>query len=131
MPKWVKYKKKDVEDLVVSLAKEGNNSAVVGTILRDQYGISDVKTIAGKSVVQILRENKLYTEYPQDLLNLFTKAVKIREHMTRNKSDKRSLKGLEHLESKIRRLIKFYSREKKIPAGFQYDPEKIKLIVKK
>src|SRR3990172_13105759 len=84
VPKWVKYKKKDVEELVINLSKEGKNSAVIGTILRDQYGISDVKTIAEKSVVKILRENKLYGDYPQDLLNLFTKAIKIREHMTRN-----------------------------------------------
>lgn len=131
VPKWVKYKKKDVEELVINLSKEGNNSAVIGTILRDQYGISDVKTIAEKSVVKILMENKLYGDYPQDLLNLFTKAIKIRGHMTRNKHDKRTLKGLEHLESKIRRLIKFYSRERKIPDGFQYDPEKVKLIMKK
>lgn len=130
-PRWVKYKKKDVEDLVVKLSKEGKSPAVIGTILRDSYGIPDVKVLTGKSITKILKENNLSTEYPQDLLNLFAKAVRVREHLAKHKADKRSLKGLENLESKIRRLIKYYSREGKIPTNFQYDPEKVKLIVKK
>ncbi|MEM5781969.1 MAG: 30S ribosomal protein S15, partial [Candidatus Aenigmatarchaeota archaeon] len=33
------------------------------------------------------------------------------------------------LESKIRRLIKYYVREKRLPEGFTYDPEKAKLLI--
>jgi small subunit ribosomal protein S15 len=131
VPKWVKFKKKDVEDLVVKLGKEKYSSALIGTVLRDQYGIPDVKIITGKTITQILRENKLYPEYPEDLLSLFKKAVKLREHLERNKADKHSKKGLENLESKIRRLIKYYTEKGKIPKGFVYDPEKVKLIVQK
>jgi small subunit ribosomal protein S15 len=130
-PKWLKYKKKDVEDLVVNLAKQKYNSAVIGTILRDQYGIPDVKTVTGKSITQILNENKLCPEYPEDLMSLFKKAVSLREHLARRKADKSSLKGLENLESKIRRLMKYYAREGKISKDFVYDPEKIKLIIQK
>ena len=131
VPKWVKYKGKDIEEIVIRLAKDRKNSAVIGTVLRDQYGIPDSRLITQKSVTEIMRENKAYPEMPEDLMSLFRKAVFLRGHMSKNKKDKKALKGLEHLESKIRRLVKYYSREGKVPKGFQYDPEKVKLIIQK
>jgi small subunit ribosomal protein S15 len=131
VPKWFKGSPKEVEDLVIKLAKERYSSAMIGTILRDQYGIPDVKLITGKKISQIMKENKLYPELPEDLLNLFKKAVNLREHLERNKADKHSRRSLSNLESKIRRLIKYYRREGKVPPDFVYDPEKAKLIVQK
>lgn len=131
VPKWVKYKKSDVEKLVVDLAKEKYNSAVIGIILRDQYGIPDVKTLTGKTIVKIMKENKLYPDMPEDMLYLLKKAVILREHMAKNKGDASSKKGLEHLESKIRRLGKYYVREGKLPKDWSYSPEEAKLIVQK
>ena len=131
VPKWVKHKGKDLEEIVVKLANERKNSAVIGTILRDQYGVPDSRLITKKSVTEIMREHKVYPDMPEDLMSLFRKAVFLREHMGKNKKDKKALKGLEHLESKIRRLVKYYSREGKVPAGFAYDPEKVKLIIQK
>lgn len=130
-PRWVRYKREDVEKLVVKLAKERHGSAAIGTILRDQYGIPDVKAVTGKTVVEIMKENMLYPEMPEDLLSLLRKAVNLREHLGRNKADAHSRKGLEHLESKIRRLGKYYSREGLIERGWKYDPEKAKLMVQK
>jgi len=63
------------------------------------------------------------------LLNLLKKAVKLREHLNKNKKDSTSKHGLELLESKIRRLSKYYVREKKLPADWKYDAERAKLIV--
>jgi len=130
-PRWVKYKKKNVEDLVLKLAKERHNSAVIGSILRDQYGIPDVKAITGKMIVKIMRENKLYPEIPEDLMSLLRKAVNIREHLSRNKADRLSQRGLENLESKIRRLGKYYSREGVLPKTWRYSYEEAKLIIQK
>src|SRR3989304_511336 len=129
VPRWVKLKKNDVEDLVISLAKEKKNSAVIGTILRDQYGIPDVRTLTGKNITEMMSESKLYPDYPEDLISLFKKAIILREHLAKHKADKHSKTGLEHLESNIRRLIKYYAREGKISKEFQYDPKKVKLIV--
>ena len=130
-PKWFKMKKEEVEELIVKLAKERYSSAVIGTILRDQYAVPSVKLAAGRSVVQIMKENKLYPEMPEDMLNLLKKAVILREHLRRQKSDHHSLKGLQNLESKIRRLGKYYSRTGIMPKGWKYDPEKAKLIVQR
>lgn len=130
-PRWIKYKKKDVEDLVLKLAKERHSSAVIGSILRDQYGIPDVKAVAGKTIVKIMRENKAYPEIPEDLMSLLKKAVNIREHLSKNKADRLSQRGLENLESKIRRLGKYYSEKGILPKTWRYDFEEAKLIVQK
>jgi small subunit ribosomal protein S15 len=131
LPSWFKLQKKDVENLVIELAKKGYSSARIGLVLRDEYGIPDVKKATGKTISQIMKENKLYPEYPEDLLNLFKKAVKLHEHLQKNKADKHSKHGFENLQSKIKRLIKYYQRKGVIPKDFVYDIEKIKLIVQK
>lgn len=48
VPEWVQYTPEQVEQLVVELAKKGYQSAQIGLILRDTYGIPDVKLITGK-----------------------------------------------------------------------------------
>lgn len=130
-PRWVKFKKKEVEDLVLKLAKERHNSAVIGSILRDQYGIPDVKAVTGKTIVKVMKDNKTYPEMPEDLMSLLKKAVNIREHLDRNKADRLSQRGLENLESKIRRLGKYYSKKGILPRNWEYNFEDAKLIVQK
>jgi small subunit ribosomal protein S15 len=130
-PKWFKMKKEEVEGLIIKLAKERYSSAVIGTILRDQYAIPNVKIATGKSVAQIMKESKLYPNLPEDMLNLLKKAVVLRQHLQRQRADHLSEKGLQNLESKIRRLGKYYSRNGVMPKDWKYDPEKAKLIVQK
>jgi len=131
VPKWVKAKGPEVEEIIVRLAKERKTSALIGTILRDQYGIPDSRLITKKSVSDVMRETNNYPQMPEDLMSLFKKAVELRDHMDHNKKDKKALVGLQHLESKIRRLCKYYSREGVIPKNFKYDPEQVKLIIQK
>ena len=130
-PKWVKQTPEEIEQLILELAKSKNSSAMIGTILRDRYGIPDIKLIIGKTVSHVMRENKQYPDFPEDLLNLFKKSVTVREHLKLNKSDKHTLRGLSNLEAKIRRLIKYYSREGRIPKDFTYDYQKVRLLVQK
>lgn len=131
VPKWVTYKSDEVEKLVIELAKQKYTSAQIGLILRDKYGIPDVKTITKKSISQIIKEHGIYPEIPEDLLCLLKKAVLLREHLTKHKHDMHSKRGLENLESKIRRLGKYYSRKGKLPLNWRYSPEEAKLIVQK
>lgn len=128
-PKWIRYKKNEVEKLVVKLAKEGKSTARIGMILRDEYGIPLVKSVTNKTITQILKENNLASKYPEDLFNLMKKAVNLRVHLSKNKSDYTSKRGLELLESKIRRLGKYYIKRKVLPQDWSYDPEKAKILV--
>jgi small subunit ribosomal protein S15 len=122
IPSWVKYKPKEVEALVVKLAKKGIQSSQIGLELRDSYGIPNVGLITKKSVVQILKDNKIYSKIPEDLQNLVRRSITIRKHMGKNKKDMVSKRGLQLTEAKILRLVKYYRRKEMIPKGWKYDP---------
>jgi small subunit ribosomal protein S15 len=126
---WVRYKKKEVESLVIKFAKEGKNPAQIGAILRDQYGVPDVKTITNKKITKILKENNLDKELPYDLLDLMKRAAKVYKHLETHKKDKHSKRGLKLIESKILRLAKYYKRKKVLPKDWRYSPERAKLII--
>ena len=68
LPVWLRYKPAEVELLVAKLAKEGKSSSDIGTILRDTYGIADVRVLCKKKISNILQEKKLAPEIPDDLL---------------------------------------------------------------
>lgn len=127
--KWVEYNDKEVERLVLKLHKDGLNTSFIGRVLRDQYGIPSVKNITKKTITQILEENELLPRLPEDLFNLLKRAVDLRDHLAKNRKDYTSKHGLQLLESKIRRLIKYYVRENRLPKDFAYEPERAKLLV--
>ena len=129
IPKWVRYKKAEIEEIVVKLAKEGNSTSKIGLMLRDQFGIPSVKLLTGKTISQIMKNEKIYPKLPEDLFNLLKQTVNLRNHLEKNKGDYTSKRGLELLESKIRRLGKYYVRNKILPLDWKYDPEKVKLLV--
>lgn len=129
-PAWVEYTAEEVEGLVVKLRKEGYSAAMIGTILRDQYGIPSVRLVTGKKITKILEENGLAPEIPEDLMALIRKAVNLRKHLEQHPKDKHSMRGLQLTESKIRRLVKYYRRTGKLPAKWRYDPEQAKLLVR-
>jgi small subunit ribosomal protein S15 len=127
---WVKYKPEEIAEIVVKLAKTGNSSAEIGTILRDQYGVPLSRVVGEKKISKILKEHNLAPVLPEDILNLIKKAVKLRTHLSRNKHDRYSKRGLELTESKIRRLSRYYINSRVLPNTWKYDHEKAKLLVK-
>jgi small subunit ribosomal protein S15 len=127
---WVEYKPGEVEDLIVKYASQGMQSARIGLILRDQYGIPSVRSITGKTISQILKEKDLYSKLPEDLFNLIKKAVNLSKHLEENKKDYTSYRGLELTESKIRRLARYYRKKGVIPKDWRYDPEQAKLLIR-
>lgn len=131
VPAWIKYSPKDVEELVVSLYRKGYPPSMIGITLRDQYGIPLVKAITGKKITKILKERGLQPEIPEDLYNLIRRAIKVRRHLEEHPKDYHSKRGLEEIESKIRRLVKYYKRIGKLPKDWKYEPEKVKLLVSK
>lgn len=129
VPAWVPLKNKEIEMLIVKLAKEGRSSANIGLILRDQYGVPDAKLVTGKSITTILKEKKLSPELPEDLMALVRKAVMIRKHLEENHKDEPAKRGLLLTESKVMRLVKYYKNNKVLAQDWKYDPKTIKLLV--
>ncbi len=128
-PPWLTFSPEEIEQLIVELAKRGYGPSMIGIILRDQFGIPLVKPILGKKITQVLEEHGLAPEIPEDLMNLIRRAVNLRRHLEEHPKDLHAKKGLLDLESKIRRLVKYYKRVGKLPPDWEYDPEKAKLLV--
>lgn len=126
-PTWLRYTPKEIEMLVVKLAKEGKTGSEIGLVLRDTYGVPDVKSLTEKSISQILGEKKLMPELPDDLVALMRRSIAIRKHRDENKKDEAAKRGLLLTESKIRRLLKYYKRIGRLAVDWKYDPAKLKM----
>jgi small subunit ribosomal protein S15 len=130
-PEWVPYTSEEIENLVIEKAKEGMGSAQIGLILRDSYAIPSAKKITGKSITKIMVENDLGPKMPEDFLNLVRRASNLRKHLdSGNKKDKHSRRGLQLIESKIRRLVKYYRKKGIFEPDFKYEPSSATLYLR-
>lgn len=129
-PDWCQQTPEQVEELVIKLAKEGHQPAIIGLILRDQYGVPLVKAITGKSITQILNENEQALKVPEDLFYLIQRAIRLRRHLEEAKKDLHSRYGLRLIESKIRRLVKYYRRSGVLPPDWRYTPDQAALLIR-
>jgi small subunit ribosomal protein S15 len=120
VPSWVTHSPEEVEALIVKLAKSGLKPSEIGVRLRDEYGIPLVKPILGKSVTDVLRENNLLGDLPEDLERLLARAKRLQEHLAVHRSDRKNVRSLELLEAKIHRLSKYYKRIGRLPQDWKY-----------
>jgi len=119
-PVWLTQSQGDVFSLVVQLSKEGLTSSEIGVRLRDEYGIPLVKPILGKNIAEILDENNIKREMPEDLTRLVQKAVGLQKHLRSHNSDHRNVRSLELVEAKIHRLSRYYKRIGKLEKSWKY-----------
>ena len=117
---WVKQDPKEIEELVIKYAKDGNTSSQIGIKLRDQHAIPLVKPIINKTISDILDQNDLKSEIPEDLNNIVIKAVGLQKHLKSNKNDRRNIRSLELIEAKVHRLSVYYKKIGRIPKNWKY-----------
>jgi small subunit ribosomal protein S15 len=117
---FVDLKVKDVEKIILDLAKEDYSLSKIGLFLRDTHGVPSVKKFTGKSISKILEENKLARDLPEDLSSLVLKATKLKKHLELNSRDVHNKRSLILMESKIRRLIKYYKSKNRLPQNWSY-----------
>ena len=115
-----KLSKKEIEELVVKLAKQGMSSTKIGQTLKDAHGVLSVKKITGKKVKEILEASKIKAEIPEDLNNLIKRAEYLKRHLEKNKQDKTAERGLLLAESNLRELGKYYKKKGILPKTWQY-----------
>lgn len=117
---WITISSKEMEELVVKLAREGLPPSLIGIRLRDEHGIPLVKKLVGKSMVQILEEHDMAPPMPEDLNNLLERARRMMEHLRTHGSDRKSKHSLELVEAKIHKLSKYYKRKGVLPEDWRY-----------
>ena len=117
---WVKQDPKEIEELVIKYSKDGYTPSQIGIKLRDQHAIPLVKPIINKTISDILDQNDLKSEIPEDLNNIVTKAVGLQKHLKSNKNDRRNIRSLELIEAKVHRLSVYYKKIGRIPKNWKY-----------
>lgn len=127
-PSWPQMKPKELELLIVKLAKEGNSASRIGLMLRDSYGVPDARSVIGKRISALLTEKNLTPKLPDDLIACIKKSVMLRKHLELNKQDESAKRGLLLTDSKVKRLAKYYRRIKRLPVTWKYDPQKSSLL---
>ena len=119
-PDWVKQTNEEIEGLIIKYAKEGMTTSQIGMKLRDQHAIPLVKPIINKGIKEVLIENKLNSEIPEDLNNIVMKAVNLQKHLKENRSDNRNTRSLELVEAKVHRLSTHYKKTGEIDQKWKY-----------
>ena len=119
-PDWVKQTNEEIEGLIIKYAKEGMTTSQIGIKLRDQHAIPLVKPIINKGIKEVLLENKLNPEIPEDLNNIVMKAVNLQKHLKENRSDNRNTRALELVEAKVHRLSTHYKKTGEIDQKWKY-----------
>jgi len=117
---WVTLGKDEIISMIVKMAKDGLGPSEIGIKLRDEYGIPLVKPIVGKSITEVLEENGISGEMPEDLDILVRKALGLQKHLRTHKSDRNNVRSLELLEAKIHRLSKHYKKVGELPQNWKY-----------
>jgi small subunit ribosomal protein S15 len=119
-PSWPVYNQGEISSLIVQLSKEGLTPSEIGIQLRDEHAIPLTNPILGKSITDVLDENNIKRDMPEDLNQLVQKAVGLQEHLRLHNSDHRNIRSLELIEAKIHRLSRYYKRIGKLHKSWKY-----------
>jgi small subunit ribosomal protein S15 len=119
-PDWVTASSEEVVAQAVQLSKGGRTAALVGQMLRDGSAVPSVRAVTGKRLGAVLAENGLKPEIPDDLQSLLKRVVHLQRHLETHPNDLANKRGLTLLESRIRRLARYYRQHRRIPEGWRY-----------
>lgn len=128
-PEWLEVDRKEIMNLVAEMYNRGLSTSRIGIELRDVHGIPDVKTALGMSMYDILKDKGVKMDYPEDLMDLMKKAVRMHRHMNANHGDISNKRALQLTEAKIRRLGRYYVRSGRLPERWSYKLQEAKLLV--
>ena len=116
-PEWSNTNSDEVTNLVLDLGKSGHSTAEIGTILRDQHAVPDVRLVTGKRIGAILAENDIGGTYPEDMMNLMRQAARIIEHLGSGNHKDLHNKILESLRPRSENTKYYMSKENYLQTG--------------
>jgi len=119
-PEWVSMERAEIEETIVRLHQEGLSTAAIGIRLRDAFGVPNVRLAAGRTVNQILTSKGVKFALPEDLASLIRRATSLQAHLKDHSKDLSNRRGLQLIESRIRRLSRYYKERGVLPAQWEY-----------
>ncbi len=128
-PEWSETDKATVEELILKLSSEGHSTAMIGSILRDQHAVPDVRLVTGERITQTLARNEIGGKFPEDMMNLMRQALRMMDHLGSNRKDLHNARQLELTESRIRRLAYYYQSEGRLDSEWAYKRDQLRLMV--
>ncbi|XP_041475179.1 LOW QUALITY PROTEIN: 40S ribosomal protein S13-like [Lytechinus variegatus] len=129
VPTWLKLSSDDVKEHIQKMAKKGLTPSQIGVMLRDSYGVAQVRFVTGNKILRILKAKGLAPSLPEDLFSLINKAVAVRKHLERNRKDKDSKFRLILIESRIHRLARYYKTKRILPPNWKYESSKASALL--
>ena len=129
VPTWLKLSPEEVKEQIYKLAKKGLTPSQIGVVLRDSYGVAQVKNVTGNKILRILKSKGLAPNLPEDLYHLIKKAVSIRKHLEKFRKDKDSKFRLILVESRIHRLARYYKTKRILPPNWKYESSTASALV--
>ncbi|MFP3132142.1 MAG: 30S ribosomal protein S15 [Candidatus Nanopusillus sp.] len=119
--------KEQINDIIKELWNKGYTTSQIGRELKEKYNIK-VKEILNKKLAKYaIKDLNLKQEIPEELLYLFKKVNKMLKHLELHKNDVVTKKKLEELENRIKSLIKYYKKNKKLQQTFEYSRDIAKM----
>ena len=97
--------------------------------LRDRYGVPDSSLVTGKKIGAVMKEKNVAPTVPEDIHNLIVNVLELKKHIDRNPKDVHNKRALNNMESKIRRLQKYYHREGVLPADCSYSIQNAEMLI--
>ncbi len=119
-PEWVTVSAEEAVTQAVQLAKTGISAAQVGQSLRDSFGVPSARLLTGKRLGATLAENGVRPEIPDDLQALLKRVVHLQRHLETHPKDLANRRGLTLMESRIRRLARYYRQRRRIAENWRY-----------
>jgi len=102
---------------------------MIGSMMRDNHGVPDVRLVTGERISQTLHRMNAEIGYPEDLMSLMRRALRLIDHLSANSKDVHNRRQLELCESKIRRLARYYKDTKKLDPEWTYKRDQLRLMV--
>lgn len=128
-PEWVTATTEEIVAQATQLSKGGKSAAQVGLALRDGFGLPSSRAVTGKRLGALLAEHGLRPEIPDDLQALLKRVVHLQRHLETHPSDLANRRGLTLMESRIRRLARYYRQRRRIPESWRYSAAGVALQV--
>lgn len=109
---------KEIEDIVLKLAKKDTPLSKIGLILKNEHGVPKVKSEAGKINKILIKHNAM--PFPEELDTLIKRAKQLRVHFTKNHKDQTAKRGLQLTEARIRKLGAYFRKKGRIDKKWAY-----------